>query len=82
MLRFDWSFELTLPQGPYSALAANGNLCSQPKKLVMPSSFVAQNGAVIKQNTKIAVTGCPKKHKARKASKTHHPGHSRKPRKG
>ena len=29
-------------------------------KLVMPSEFVAQNGAVMKQSTKIAVTGCPK----------------------
>jgi hypothetical protein len=25
------SFELTLPQGPYSALAANGNLCKETK---------------------------------------------------
>jgi hypothetical protein len=58
------SFELKLPQGPYSALAANGNLCKQ--KLAMPTEFVAQNGAVIHQSTKIAVTGCPKK--ARKAS--------------
>ncbi len=27
------SFELTLPQGPYSALAANGNLCSLTKTM-------------------------------------------------
>jgi hypothetical protein len=52
------SFELKLPQEPYSALAANGNLCKD--KLVMPTEFVAQNGAVIHQSTKIAVTGCPK----------------------
>ncbi len=52
------SFELTLPQGPYSALAANGNLCKQ--KLVMPTEFVAQNGAEIHETTKIAVTGCPR----------------------
>ena len=51
------SFELRFPQGPDSALAANGNLCKS--KLVMPTSFVAQNGARLKQNTKIAVTGCP-----------------------
>jgi hypothetical protein len=53
------SFELTLPEGPYSALTALGNLCTA-KKLVMPTELVAQNGAQIRQNTKIAVTGCPK----------------------
>ncbi len=26
----------------------------------MPTEFVAQNGAVIHETTKIAVTGCPK----------------------
>jgi hypothetical protein len=51
------SFELTLGEGPYSALAANGNLCKQ--KLTMPTEFVAQNGAEIHENTKIDVTGCP-----------------------
>jgi hypothetical protein len=58
------SFELTLPQGKYSALAANGNLCKS--KLVMPTAFVGQNGAEIHQSTKIGVSGCPK---ARKATK-------------
>ena len=53
------SFELTLPEGPYSALTALGNLCTA-KKLTMPTELVGQNGAEIKQNTKIAVTGCPK----------------------
>lgn len=61
------SFELFLPQGTNSALAANGNLCKS--KLVMPTEFVAQNGAVMKQSTKIAVMGCPKANKARKAKK-------------
>lgn len=51
------SFEVTLPEGKYSALAANGNLCGQ--KLTMPTELVAQNDAEIKQNTQIAVTGCP-----------------------
>jgi hypothetical protein len=51
------SFELTLPEGKYSALAANGNLCKQ--KLTMPTELKAQNGAEIKQNTEIEVTGCP-----------------------
>ena len=37
------SFELYLPEGQYSALAANGNLCKG--KLMMPTEFIAQNGA-------------------------------------
>ena len=64
------SFELYLPEGPYSALAANGNLCTQ--KLLMPTLFTAQDGAQLKQNTPITVTGCPKtkiKKKAKKASR-------------
>jgi hypothetical protein len=50
------SFELTLPEGPYSALAANGNLCKQ--KLTIPTEFVAQNGAEIHEDSNIEVTGC------------------------
>ena len=55
------SFELTLPEGKYSALAANGNLCKS--KLAMPTEFLAQNGAKINSSTQISVTGCGK-HKA------------------
>jgi hypothetical protein len=61
------TFELTLPQGKFSALAANGNLCKS--KLKMPTAFVAQNGAVIHQSTPISVTGCPKKKAKAKAKK-------------
>jgi hypothetical protein len=60
------TFELTLPQGKYSALAANGNLCTTTK-LAMPTSFIAQNGAEIHTSTPIVPTGCAKK--AKKASK-------------
>jgi hypothetical protein len=98
------SFELTLPEGPYSALAANGNLCKPtktetvkkkvkvkvhghkktvtkkvketvPTTLVMPNEFVGQNGAVIKQDSTVTVTSCPKavktskKHKGKKGKK-------------
>jgi hypothetical protein len=50
------SFELKLPEGEFSALAANGKLCTQ--NLVMPTEFVAQNGATLNQNTHIEVEGC------------------------
>jgi hypothetical protein len=59
------TFELYLPQGRDSALAANGNLCKSTLK--MPTSFVAQNGMTIHQTTPIGVTGCNKARKARKA---------------
>jgi hypothetical protein len=93
------SFELYLPEGKYSALAANGNLCAltstvtvkrkvtqrvhgrtvqrtitthvkKPASLLMPTEFVAQNGAVLKQSTKIEVTECPKAEKAKAKTKT------------
>jgi hypothetical protein len=53
------TFELHLPQGPDSALAANGNLCKI--KLTMPTIFVAANGISLKQTTPITTTGCAKK---------------------
>jgi hypothetical protein len=55
------SFELYLPQGKYSALAANGNLCKAQSKLRMPTEMVAQNGLVLHRNTLISVTGCSKR---------------------
>jgi hypothetical protein len=52
------TFELALPEGPYSALAANGDLCTS--KLAMPVELIGQNGAVLKQSTPLSVTGCAK----------------------
>jgi hypothetical protein len=59
------SFELTLPEGKYSALAANGNLCTS--KLAMPTVFVAQNGAEIHESTPVRTTGCSKAKKLSRA---------------
>jgi hypothetical protein len=56
------TFETVLPSGPHSALTtdlpekAKFNLCSS--SLSMPTEIVAQNGAVLKQTTKIALQGC------------------------
>jgi hypothetical protein len=83
------SFQTVLPEGPHSALTANGNLCNPTKTitthkrvtkrihghlkhitktiiktiaepLVIPTTLTAQNGTIIKQNTKIITTNCPK----------------------
>jgi hypothetical protein len=70
------TFELTLPQGSYSALAATGSLCKDKDKLTMPTEFTAQNGQEIHQITKIAVTHCPKAKnphdRARRKQARHH----------
>ncbi len=71
------NFELTLPEREYPALTVNGNLCKGT--LIMPTEFVAQNGTKITQNTKIAVTGCPKTRKA--AHKKHRGGKTKRGRK-
>lgn len=78
------TFDLVLPEGPHSALAAYGSLCrtvskrervtrkvrgrkvtrmrtvrtATPALLSMPTLITGQNGAVIKQVTRIAVSGC------------------------
>jgi hypothetical protein len=73
------SFDLTLPAGPHSALSAvlpskaKGSLCGQ--HLLMPTKLTGQNGAVVEQNARIAVSGCakpkpkPKKTKHKKTKK-------------
>jgi hypothetical protein len=92
------TFELKLPQGKFSALGANKNLCAlahavttkktvkvkshgHTKKvvkkttkqvgesLIMPTEFVAQNGATIHQSTPVAVIGCTKAKPAKKAKR-------------
>jgi hypothetical protein len=50
------SVTVNLPIGPHSALGAFGDLCATP--LVIPTTITGQNGKVIKQNTKINVSGC------------------------
>jgi len=67
------SFELKLPEGPHSGLAAvvpakaKGNMCGQA--LRMPTTLTGQNGAVLKQTTKITVSGCSKAKKKAKTKK-------------
>jgi hypothetical protein len=58
-------FDLVLPTGAHSALAGNGSFCKGA--MYMPTQIKGQNGAVVKQKTKIAVTGCPKPKKKAKA---------------
>ncbi len=51
------SFEVRLPSGRTSVLAAIGSLCKRP--LIMPTTITAQNGWLIKQSTRISVGDCP-----------------------
>jgi hypothetical protein len=64
------SFELKFPTGKFSILGTNVpqkskySLCGQT--LAMPTAITGQNGAVVKQTTKISITGCPKPKKSQK----------------
>ncbi len=74
------SFELYLPEGPTSALTTDGVLCKSSP--VMPTTFIAQDGAELHESIKVAVTGCPKakkKAKAKKASRSKAARTARKP---
>ncbi len=65
------SFEANLPEKPNSALATlkpKGGLCGS-SSLSMPTTIIGQNGAEVKQTTKVAITGCPPK--AKVTRKTH-----------
>ena len=72
------SFEAVLPRGKYSIFGANlpgkakYNLCGQA--LSMPTMIAGQNGAMIKQTTKVGVTGCVKAKTAKKATRHGKPG--------
>jgi hypothetical protein len=62
--------DVMLDAGPHSLLAANlpasahGSMCA--RRLSMPTAITAQDGAVVKQTTTVAVSGChPAKRKER-----------------
>jgi len=64
---------LVLTEGPHSLFAANlpararRSMCGQ--SLAMPTEITGQNGAVLKQTTKLAVSGCTKPKTHRKAKR-------------
>jgi hypothetical protein len=51
------SFEMNLPTGEKSALAANGDFCKG--KMYMPTTVVGQNGKTINEKIQIHVAECP-----------------------
>ena len=59
------SFELTLPEGSNSALAAPHDLC-RAGKLAMPTEFLSQANSVVRRSTPISVVGCSRRRTARR----------------
>ena len=64
------SVELTLPEGAYSALGTDTELCRQ--KLQMPAALTGQNGAVVHASVRVGVTRCPKAAKRRANRRAKH----------
>jgi hypothetical protein len=73
------TLDLVLPTGPHSAFGVNlpakakGGLCAQTLK--MSTAIVGQNGAQVKQITKIGITGCPltrSRHKRSRRGRSRH----------
>jgi hypothetical protein len=68
------SFEATLPTGPNSIFAGvvkgevNTSLCGTAFKV--PTELEGYNGAIIKETSKVGVSGCPKAKAARKRKAT------------
>jgi hypothetical protein len=75
------TFDLVLTEGPHSVLAANlparakGSMCHQG--LAMPTAIMAQNGAVKRQITRIAVWGCARAKRASRAKRIRNGSRSR-----
>jgi hypothetical protein len=70
------TFDLVLPEGPHSVLAANlpekahRSMCGQ--RLAMPTTITGQNGAVLQQTTKLAISGCGRRRTVKAKRKIKH----------
>jgi hypothetical protein len=63
------SFELSMPRGPHSMLAASTSLCG--KRLALGYRFAGHSGALQKGSAHIAVRGCPHPSKHARAKRRH-----------